>query len=184
MGEVTELLAAIRNGEPGALDRVVAVTYRELHALAHQRLRLSGRGDFLDTTSLVHECYLRLVRVGALQVEERENFLAYAASVMRSIVIDFARRGAAVRRGGAADHVTLDTGVHDGDGQARDELVRLDAALTELSQVDARLAKIVELRYFAGLTNDEIARILGVTERTVRRDWQKARLLLHRELVP
>lgn len=182
MGEVTELLAAIRNGVPGALDRVFEVTYRELHALAHQRLRKSAEATLLDTTSLVHECYLRLVRVGALQTDQKGDFLAYAATVMRSIVVDFARRSSAQRRGGSADHVTLHTDVPDPSAGANAELLKLDAALVELGRLDERLVKIVEMRYFAGLTNEEIAQVLGLTERTVRRDWQKARVLLHREI--
>jgi len=184
MGELTELLQAAKTGEPGAIDRVIAFTYGELRSLAHQRLRGSRAVTLLDTTSLVHECYLRFVRVGALGTENRNHFLAYAARVMRSIVIDFVRQRQAGRRGGGDTPVTLDTGIADPASAEETDLLRVDAALAELERVDRRLVDVVEMRYFAGLTNEEIAGALGVTERTVRRDWQKARLLLHRELEP
>jgi RNA polymerase sigma factor (TIGR02999 family) len=184
MGELTELLEAARNGESGAIDRVVTLTYRELRALAHQRLRGAGAITHLDTTSLVNECYLRLVKVGELKAESRAHFIAYAAHVMRSIVVDLVRKRRAQRRGGDLAPVTLDTALPDPASTGEDLLLRLDAALEELARLDERLVKVVEMRYFAGLTSEEIASALGVTERTVRRDWQKARLLLHRELAP
>lgn len=180
MGEMTVLLSAVRAGQPGAVDALVALTYKEIHDLAHQRLRRNAAITLLDTTSLVHECYLRLVQLGELKVADRTHFIAYAARAMRSIVIDLARQRQADRRGGGATDLTVDTSI--AEREDTDEVIRIDEALAELSTVDPRLAGVVELKYFGGLTHDEIAQVLGVNERTVRRDWEKARLFLHREL--
>lgn len=182
MGELTRLLAAVRAGEPGAVDGVVAATYRELHALARQRLARAPAITLLDTTSLVHECYLRLVKVGELQTEDRGHFMAYAARAMRAIIVDFARQRAAQRRGGDAVRVTLDPEIPADGADGAAELLRISAALDELAKLDERLARVVELRYFAGFTNEQVAEVLGVNERTVRRDWDKARALLYQEL--
>lgn len=182
MGEFTRLLEAVRGGEPGAVDQVVALTYRELRVLAHQRLQRAPRITLLDTTALVHECYLRLVRLGELNAPDRARFLGYAARVMRSIIVDFARQRLSLRRGGDALHVTMGTDIPDTAAAAEEELVRIDDALKELGRLDERLVRVVEMKYFAGLTSDEIASALDVTERTVRRDWQKARVLLHDQL--
>ena len=182
MGEVTRLLAAVRAGEAGAVDGLVALTYRELHTLAHQRLRRSQAITLLDTTSLVHECYLRLVKVGDLQSTERGQFIAYAARAMRSIIIDFARQRAAQRRGGGNDKVTLDPELSDQGAADAQELVRIADALDQIGRLDQRLVQVVELKYFAGLSNEEIAATLQVNERTVRRDWEKARALLYLHL--
>lgn len=182
MGEVTRLLAAARSGEPGAVAGLVALTYRELHALAHRRLTRSQTITLLDTTSLVHECYLRLLKVGELQTEDRGHFMAYAARAMRSIIVDFARQRAAQRRGGADPHVTLDPELADDGAAGAAEVLRIGAALDELAKLDERLVRVVELKYFAGFTNAQVAEVLGVNERTVRRDWEKARALLYQEL--
>jgi RNA polymerase sigma factor (TIGR02999 family) len=180
MGELTALLAAVRAGQPGAVDALVALTYKEIHDLAHRRLRQNAAITLLDTTSLVHECYLRLVQLGEIQVADRTHFIAYAARAMRSIVIDLARRRRAERHGGGVPDLTVDTNVSD--GQNAEEVIRVDEALVELATIDTRLAELVELKYFGGLTHEEIAQLQGVNERTVRRDWEKARLFLHREL--
>lgn len=182
MGDLTRLLEAMRAGDEGAFDEVFALTYRELHGLAHQRLHRSSSVTALDTTALVHECYLRLVRLGQLQTRDRSHFLGYAACVMRSIVVDFVRQRRAQRRGGDELHVTLGTDVPDHTVASEEQIVRVDEALQELATLDARLVQVVEMRYFAGLTVGQIAESLGVTERTVRRDWEKARLLLFASL--
>lgn len=180
MGELTTLLAAVRAGTPGAVDRVVAATYRELHALAHRRLARAAPSTLLDTTALVHECYLRLQQLGELQTEDRAHFMAYAGRAMRSIIVDFARRRVAQRRGGDEPRVTLGSGVIANDGA--DQLLAIDASLEALARLDERLVRVVELRFYAGLTNEEVAEALGVDERTVRRDWEKARAVLYQEL--
>jgi RNA polymerase sigma factor (TIGR02999 family) len=184
MGELTRLLEAARNGQPGAVDQIVALTYPELRELAHQRLRRSPQITLLETGALVNECYLRLVKVGELNAGDRAHFLGYAARVMRSIVVDFARERLAQRRGGNAPHITFETDIPDPAASAEEEVVRIDDALQKLARLDARLVEVVELKYFGGLKSEEIAAALGIAERSVRRDWQKARVLLHEELKP
>jgi RNA polymerase sigma factor (TIGR02999 family) len=151
--------------------------YRQLHVLARARLRSGGRETLLDTTALVHEAYLRLAGADMASDEQR-SFLAYASRTMRSVIVDFARRRQAERRGGDACIVTLTGNLAEPGSAAADDIVRVHEALDELASIDARLAQVVEMRYFAGLTEPEIARALDVSERTVRRDWEKARLLL------
>ena len=177
-GDLTTLLQAARHGERAAIDRLCAATYDELRQLARARLSRGAQITLLDATALVHECYLRLVRLGQLDVQDRSHFLVYAAHVMRSIVVDFARRRQTERRGGGQANVRLDSTIVNAVPFPEDEVVRVNDALDELERVDERLAKVVEMRYFAGLSEDEVAESLGVHKRTVRRDWRKARLLL------
>jgi RNA polymerase sigma factor (TIGR02999 family) len=166
---------------PGTVDRVVSATYAELRVLAHARLSRAAPLTLLDTTALVHECYLRLLKLGELKAAEHGRFLAYAGHAMRTIIVDFVRQRASQRRGGGLlVKMTLDNLPDVSDGA--EELLAIDAALQSLARLDARLVQVVELRYFAGLSNDEIAEALGVDERTVRRDWDKARALLYVEL--
>ena len=136
----------------------------------------------LDTTSLVHESYLRLVGNGALPVENRHHFFAYASRVMRSVIVDFARACLAERRGGAAEHVVLDTVGVGNLAAPETDVLRVHEALEVLAQADERIAQVVEMRYFGGLTELEIAAAIGLSERTVRRSWEKARLLLRAAL--
>jgi len=152
--------------------------YNELRRLARSKLAGGGRPTLLDTHALVHEAYLRMQRGEAADIADREHFLAYAASTMRSVVIDFVRRRRAERRGGDVEHVTLDTQAAQALGGNDDEILAVHEALQTLAEVDARLVRVVEMRYFAGLTDAETAAALGVTDRTVRRDWERARLLL------
>lgn len=152
--------------------------YAELRRLARSRLSAGGRHTLLDTSSLVHEAFLRMQREGGANFNDREHFMAYAATTMRSIVIDFVRRRSAGRRGGGAEHVTLDTRAAAVLGGSDDEILAVHEALQTLAEVDARLVRVVEMRYFAGLNDIEIGAALGVTDRTVRRDWERARLLL------
>jgi RNA polymerase sigma factor (TIGR02999 family) len=163
---------------PGATQELFSSLYRELRQLAHSRLRKNQPVTLLDTTSLVHETYLRVVGAGRLNLADRSQFLAYAAHVMRSIVVDFVRQRRAERRGGDQQHLTLDDSAAEAPRSPEEEILRVSEALDELAKVDQRLVKVVEMRYFAGLTDDDIAAALGVNGRTVRRDWQKARLLL------
>ena len=178
MTELTALLQSARNGDRAAIDELFVVLYRDLQQLAHSRLRDTGELTVLRTTALVHESYLRFVKTGAIAVESRPQFMAYAARVMRSVIIDLVRRRSADRRGGGIADVTLDTERVESIGAGEDEILKVDDALEALAKIDARLASVVELRYFGGLSDEEIAESLGVTDRTVRRDWKKARLLL------
>jgi RNA polymerase sigma factor (TIGR02999 family) len=178
MGDFTQLLQAVKEGDSSAMDRVFELTYHELHQLAHRRLQGSAQRTELNTTSLVHECYLRLVQLGQLEAQDRTHFLAYAARAMRSIVIDAVRRRLTARRGGAELHVTLSTETPDAASLGERELLRVDEMLQELGKLDERLVQVVEMRYFAGLTEEQIGAALGLSARTVRRDWEKARMLL------
>jgi RNA polymerase sigma factor (TIGR02999 family) len=178
MSEITALLQAANAGDGGAADQVVSMLYGELHRLARSRLRRSGELTLLDTTALVHESYLRIQQAGKPDFADRRHFLAYASKAMRTIVIDIARARQADRRGGHVQHVTLDTVLGDSLAAQEDEVLRVHEALGELADVDERLGRVVEMRYFGGLSETEIAECLGVTERTVQRDWQKARLFL------
>ena len=126
----------------------------------------------------MHESYLRFANAGQLRIEDRQHFLRYTSHVMRSVVVDLVRGKLAERRGGGVRHVTLNTSIGDGAPAAEAEILRVHEALEQLAALNVRMAEVVEMRYFAGLTESEIADALGVTERTVRRDWEKARLLL------
>jgi RNA polymerase sigma factor (TIGR02999 family) len=178
MGELTALLQAARRGDESAVNQIFSVMYGDLHRIAHARLRRNQAVTLLDTTSLVHESYLRFLKAGQVKVSDRLHFLAYAARVMRSIIVDAVRKRQADRRGGGVVRVTLNTAIEEEIQAPEDEIARVGDAITELAKLDNRLAQVVEMRYFAGLTEIEIAQALGVTERTVRRDWEKARLLL------
>lgn len=158
-----------------------AGTYRQLRMLARARLRNGGREALLDTTALVHEAYLRLARAELGSAEQR-SFLAYASRTMRSVIVDFARKRQAERRGGDLVMVTLTGALEEHQPAAADDILRVHEALEELSSIDARLADVVEMRYFAGMSDPQIALALGISERTVRRNWDKARLLLLRVL--
>lgn len=177
-GSITELIQRANRGEQDALNRLFAELYAELHAMARSRIRRHVPMTVLDTTALVHESYLRLVKAGALSVTSRAHFLAYAARVMRSIIVDFARRRLAERRGGGAVELPLDTEPAPPASSGEADVVRVHDALEQLAAADERLVRLVEMRYFGGLTEDEIAEALGVSARTVQRDWEKARLLL------
>ena len=160
-------------------------TYPELKKIARARLHSAGPQAGLNTTALVNESYLRLAgRVGQLSFASRGHFYAYAAQVMRSVIVDELRARRAGRHGGGVEHVGLDTAVSgmvanaDANADASDEALDVDAALVALAQVEPRLAQVVEMRYFGGMSDTEIATALGLTDRTVRRDWNKARALL------
>ncbi len=155
-----------------------ALLYERLRGLAHARLKRSEPITLLDTTALVHETWLRLQKAGPVDLAGQARFLAYAGRAMRSIIVDFVRQRNAGRRGGNNGQVTLDTGLAAPARGAEDEILMVNQALEELAKVDERLVRLVEMRYFAGLGEDDIAASLGVTSRTVRREWQKARLLL------
>lgn len=179
--EVTDLLTALRQGDPAAASRLVPLVYEELHAMAHRRLRRFRPGQTLNTTALVHEAYLKLVAPARADWQDRVHFLAVAATAMRYIVVDYARRRSAEKRGGGLRHTSLEAAKLGVEGRAV-EMLALDQALQRLAAVSERLARVVELLFFGGLTEEEAAAVLGVSERTVRRDWRKARAFLCRVL--
>ena len=173
------LLAAARAGEDGAVARLCDALYDDLRRVARSRLRSHQSFTLLNTTALVHESFLRLSRTGRLDVGDRNHFLGYAAKVMRSVIVGFVRERMTERRGGHVAHVPLNEEVV-AEAVNDDEslIMRIHGLLEELTSVDARLVRVVEMRYFAGMREKDIADVLNVTERTVRRDWEKARLLL------
>jgi RNA polymerase sigma factor (TIGR02999 family) len=178
MDELKDLLRRAQGGDDAAKEQLFAVAYGELRSLARAQLRGGGRNTLLDTTVLLHESYLRFRNAGALTGTERGHFFSYAGRVMRSVIVDFARQRQAQRRRGDAEHVSMSAQLGESVRVADDEVIRIDEALEDLQKVDERLVRIVEMRYFAGMTENEVAAVLGVADRTVRRDWTKARLLL------
>lgn len=177
MGEVTLLIAEARAGNREAFDKIFQLLYPELRKVAHRRLAGASRGP-LETTALVNECYLKLAQREALTPADRAHFLAYSATVMRSIVVDAARAAQSDRRGGGVEPVPLSTEHLDTYAAPEEEILDVHAALEELGRVDPRLASVVEMRYFASMDDEAIGVVLNVSSRTVRRDWDKARLLL------
>jgi RNA polymerase sigma factor (TIGR02999 family) len=182
MGQVTTLLSAIGQGRPEALGELYSLLYPELHRLAHARVRRSGDMTLLDTTSLVHESYLRFEKSGAVAIGDRAQFMAYAARVMRSVVVDLVRKRRSERAGGDSVRVELDEEQHGAEDPRDSEILRVHESLEELAAIDERLVRVVEMRYFAGMTEPEIAKVLGLGVRTVNRDWEKARLFLYASL--
>lgn len=178
MSDITTLIASAGAGDEKAAATAFSLLYGELKRLAQAKLRRHQTITLLDTTSLVHESFLKLVGNRALAIQDRQHFFAYAARVMRSVIVDFARASLVERRGGHAQHVTLDTAASNELAASDPDVLRVNEALDVLAAADPRLAQVVELRYFGGLTEVETAEVLGVTERTVRRDWNKAKLLL------
>ena len=182
MGELTRLIDEGAASDGISVDSLWNAAYAELKMLAHARLYRDGQSTLLDTTSLVAESYLKLSAAKTLRVDERAQFFAYASRVMRSVIIDLVRERRSQRRGGEAPHVGLTITI--ADPSSVDEPLRVHEALRELEVLEPRLGKVVEMRYFGGLADAEIAEILGVTVRTVGRDWEKARLLLREILGP
>jgi RNA polymerase sigma factor (TIGR02999 family) len=182
LGQITQLLARMHQGDKTARDALFEATYHELRRMARSRLREGGRNTLLDTTSLVHESYLKFVRVGQLRIEDRRAFFGYASRVMRSVIVDSARERLAERRGSGVSPLTLSTELVESLADGEESILRIHEALEDLARADARLALVVEMRYFGGYSEQEIAETLGVTERTVQRDWEKARLILRATL--
>ncbi len=181
--DITQILAAAGRGDSEALDEVFSRVYGELRRIAHAQLRRAGSGQSLNTTAVVHEVYLRLVRTEGVSWNDRGHFYAVAAKAMRQILLNRARSFLTQKRGGGARAVTLSFDAAEIPVErCASEIVELDDALARLSEVDERLARVVDLRFFAGLTVEETAQALGVTDRTVKRDWRVARAFLHREI--
>jgi RNA polymerase sigma factor (TIGR02999 family) len=179
-----DVLRELRSDTPQALDQVVALAYQELRAIAHRRLAARGRGGgagTLSTTGLVHEAYLKLVDQSRAGSRDLAHFHALASLAMRHVLVDRARERRTAKRGGARRQVTLDDEALTVEDQC-EVLLQLNDALDRLATVEPRLARVVECRFFGGLTEQETAAALGVTTRTVQRDWVKARVLLRRAL--
>ena len=180
-GDVTQLLQAWRGGENSALDRLVPLVYRELHLRARRCMAGERVQHSLQTTALIHEAYLRLVGPSPVAWENRGHFFAVAARVMRRILVDHARARRAQKRGGPAQAVTLDEQLVLAGGPDRD-LVSLDDALKAVAALDERKVRVVEMRFFAGLSDEETAEVLRVSPQTVLRDWRLAKVWLMREM--
>ena len=176
--KLMRLIALARQGDKDAAGALFSALYPDLRRIARARLRQHKSMTLLDTTALLHESYLKVVGADALPVEDRRHFFTYAATVMRSVIVDFARARRAERRGGDVDHLVLDTGVAAKTAAPENDVLRVHEALEALAKADPRSAQIVELRYFGGLSDAEIADALALSERTVRRGWEKARLML------
>jgi RNA polymerase sigma factor (TIGR02999 family) len=178
VGDVTNLLRAANRGDRAASDRLFELTYAELKQLAHSNLRKSGGTPELNTTSLVHDSFIRLTERGVCTPADRPAFYCYVGKVMRSVVLDAVRESRALKRGGDQEFIALTTGVAE-QALGEEELLAIDDALDSLSSIAPELRQLVEMRYFAGLTVEEISFAAGRSERSVERDWQKARVLLH-----
>ena len=179
--EITQLLAEWSDGNQAALDKLYPLVYKELRRLAHGYLRRERKGHTLQTTALINEAYLRLVDQKHVHWANRSHFFGISAQIMRRILIDHARRYDYAKRGGAAQRISLDEAAVVSKERAR-ALLLLDEALNTLAKIDPRRSHVVELRYFGGLSNEEIAGVLKISENTVTRDWNLARAWLYQEL--
>ena len=164
------------------IDALFQESYEDLRKLARARLQGGGRNVVLDTTALVHESYLRLAGRSGVEFPDRLRFLGYAGKVFRSVIVDLVRERQAAQRGGGLAPITLTTQMENVAARGEEQILKVHEALEELRKLDQRMAQVVEMRYFGGLTEADIAAVLGVTERTVRRDWQQARLFLAESL--
>jgi len=178
--QITDLLLQIRGGNSEAMDRLLPLVYQELRRIAHRQLQGERPGHTLGTTGLVHEAYLKLVDQTRVDWRDRGHFFRAAAGAMRRLLVDYARGYRALRRGGGLQRISLGEDV--AVVEQGEMLVALDEALERLAGLNERLSQVVECRFFGGLTEEETAEALGVTTRTVERDWAKARGWLHREL--
>jgi RNA polymerase sigma-70 factor, ECF subfamily len=181
--EITRMLQAWSQGDESALRNLTPLVYDELRRLARRHLAQQRHGHTLHTSALVHEAYLRLVDVHQVSWQNRAHFFAVSAQLMRHILVDFARSRQSLKRGGALQQVSLAEALEISAERGSD-LVALDEALTLLATLDARQARVVELRFFGGLSLEETAEVLKVSPGTVRRDWRMAKAWLHRELSP
>ena len=179
--EITCLLLNWGTGDRAALDRLIPLVYQELRRLAHLQMRRERTGVTFQTTALVNEAYLRLVDYERVRPRDRAHFFAIAAQAMRRILIDRARSRDSKKRGDGAQRLSLSEAA-DVSGDRAPDLVALDEALTNLAAFDSRKSQIVELKYFGGLTTEEISEVLGVSTPTVERDWRMAKIWLHREI--
>ncbi len=179
--QLTRLLASCSDGNEEAFDRLIPLVYADLRTIAHRRLRSERAGHTLDTTAVVHEAYLQLVNQATATWRDRAHFFAVASRVIRHVLIDYARRRDAVKRGGGRLQVPLREAMTGQEPRTVD-LLALDEALTELADHDERMAQVVECRFFGGMTMEETAAAVGVSQRTAERDWTRARAHLYRSL--
>jgi RNA polymerase sigma factor (TIGR02999 family) len=179
--QITGLVVELRQGDPDAWDRLLPLVYDELRRIARRQLRRERAGHTLNTTALVHEAYLKLVDQTRVPYEDRAHFFGIASRAMRQVLVSHARKYRAAKRGGEWRRVPFDEAEIRVDERA-ETLLALDEALTRLTEMNERLARVVECRFFGGMTEAETAAALGVTDRTVRRDWTKARLWLYGEI--
>lgn len=179
--ELTGLLEDWKHGDPTALEKLTPLIYDELRRLAHRYAQRERNGHTLQTTALVNEAYLRLAGSEKRDWQNRSHFFAVTAQVMRHILIDHARRRRYVKHGGEAQHVSIETASLMASERAA-ELIALDEALAEFAKIDPRKARVVELRYFGGLSLEETAETVGISLMTVRRDWQAAKAWLYKRL--
>jgi RNA polymerase sigma factor (TIGR02999 family) len=179
--EISRLLRAWGDGDRKALDQLTPLVYAELHEIAHRYMRRQPSGQTLQTSALVNEAYLRLVKVEGVRYEDRTHFFAVSAQIMRRILVDSARAHLAGKRGGLFEHVHFDESV-DPSPQRSQDLIALDDALKALEDMDARKARVIELRFFAGLSVEDTAEALNISVPSVKRDWKLARAWLTREL--
>jgi RNA polymerase sigma factor (TIGR02999 family) len=178
---ITALLATAERGDRAAADAVFAALYDELHRMARRELARRGAGVTLSATTLLHDAYLSISQREGVAFPDRNRYMGYASRVMRGLIIDYARSRQAQKRGGGFEITAISTDVADPLSNA-DELMRISDALDELATVDERLVRVVDLKFFCGFSFVEIADMLGVTERTIQRDWEKARIFLFRRL--
>jgi len=181
-GEVTRLLGAAQGGDAQALNRVVTLVYRELEQLAHRQLAKERPDHTLDTGALVHEAFLKVSGLHSMQWQSRAHFLAMSARLMRRILVDYAAAKSAQKRGGDAVRITLDADLGSAAAAESEDLLALDDALQRLATLDARQARVVECRFFAGMSVEETATALDISPATVKRDWMVARAWLNAEL--
>jgi RNA polymerase sigma factor (TIGR02999 family) len=178
MSDVTDLLRRAAADDRSAVDELFELLYADVRRMARARLAENSPISQLNTTALAHEAYLRLRSAERIDVESRPRFMAYVSQVLRNVIVDFARRRRAERRGGGRPNVTLSSEIADSVSDADAEVEYVNEVLDELERTDPRLKQVVEMRYFGGLNDGEIAEVLGVTPRTVGRDWERARMLL------
>lgn len=179
-GDITDLIRAVQSGASGAEDELAALIYPQLRRIAQAHMRRERADHTLQPTALIHEAYLRLAGKD-VDWQNRAHFFAVAAQVMRQVLVDYARQHRAEKRGGILQKVDIDD-VQLGTGEPWGKMLALDQALSRLSQWDARLSRVVELRFFGGLTEEEAAQVTGTSVRTVKRDWSLARAWLHTEI--
>jgi len=178
---ITALLASAERGDRAAADAVFAALYDELHRMARRQLAGRGAGVTLGATELLHDAYINLAERGGVAIPDRNRYMGYASRVMRRLIIDYARTRQAQKRGGQFAITSISTDVADPMTDAG-ELTRISDALDELASVEERLVRVVDLKFFCGYSFSEIGEMMGVTERTIQRDWEKARLFLYRRL--